>query len=265
MPSLLPSGKRYVWGGGIELAPTDLDRDRTRQELTRSREELLRSEAQLQELAHRLISAQDDERRRIAGELHDDFSQRIAALIFELHQLERHRPLTPESLHEAVAPLKKGLETLSDDIHHLAYSLHPMLLQHVGLDSAIQDHIARVSDRTGLRIVFQSDGPAGPIPLDQSTCVFRIVQESLHNIVKYAHATEVHVSLKVSSHGLGLSVTDNGIGFDPHRVREGLGLRSMKERLHALYGAFQLVSRPGQGTRVCAWIPAPIPNEPPST
>jgi signal transduction histidine kinase len=155
-------------------------------------------------------------------------------------------------------PVRVELEQLSDDIHNLAYTLHPSLLVHAGLRPAIEDHIHQITNRTGLPILFKHRDVPSSLSLDQATCLFRILQESLRNIVKHANATEVMVRLSGSSKGVGLSVIDNGKGFDAEDnggVQKGLGLISMHERMRLLNGFLRVHSRTTGGTKVCAWIP----------
>ena len=239
------SGKQHVGGLAVEITE-------------RSQEELRSHRARLQDLTSKLLSAQERERQRIARDLHDDFSQRLAALVLDVAALEQRPPLLPELIAKALEPVRVQLEQLSDDIHNLAYKLHPPLLQHAGLEPAIKDHIQNVTERTGLRIDLKGGNVPGTIPLDRSTCLFRVLQESLQNIVKHANATDVLVKLSGSSKGIGLSVTDNGKGFDVDDERahqKGLGLISMQERLRLLNGFLRIHSRPADGTKVCAWIP----------
>lgn len=213
---------------------------------------------QLEDLSAKLIKAQEEERRRIARELHDDLSQRVASLILDIGALEQHPERLERAAHE-LEPLRVQLEGLADDLHRLAYTLHPSLLQHAGLQAAIEDHIHRVAQRTGLRILLKAQGLPDTISLDRSTCLFRVLQESLQNIIKHADATEVSVKLSGAPKGVGLSVTDNGKGFDPleqNALRTGLGLISMQERLRSVQGFLRVHSRPVGGTKVCAWIPA---------
>jgi PAS domain S-box-containing protein len=234
------------------------DRKRAEEELRQSQEELRQHRAQLQDLTAKLIKAQEDERQRIARELHDDASQRLAALILDVVSLEQQPPLLPELIGRALEPVRKQLERLSDDLHNLAYKLHSSLLEHAGLQPAIEDQIRDVTKRTGLSVSLKVNHVPDSLSLDHSTCLFRVLQESLQNVVKHACATEATVKLSGSSKGVGLSVTDNGRGFDasdngaPH---QGLGLTSMQERLRLLSGFLRVHSRPAEGTKICAWIP----------
>lgn len=237
---------------------TAIARKQAEEHIHQNQRELRRHQAQLQDLTKKLFTAQEDERQRIARDLHDDVSQRLAALVLDIASLEQRPPLMPELIPASLAPVREQLEQLSDDLHNIAYKLHPSLLGHAGLRPAVEDHILRVSKRTGLRIVLEAGDGLGAIPLDQSLCLFRVMQESLQNIIKHANATEVIVRLSGSSKGVGVSVADNGKGFDGADTsahHKGLGLISMQERLRLLNGFLHVHSSPSDGTKVCAWIP----------
>lgn len=221
-------------------------------------EALHRQQAQLEELTSKLLAAQEQERRRIARDLHDDVSQRLAALVLEVASFENHPSVISAELAHALTTFRRGLEEVSDDVHSLAYRLHPSLLEHAGLRPAVEDHIQQVSRRMGLPIRLEIAGVPTAVPLDHATCLFRVMQESIQNVVKHAQATQAAVQLRGSSKGLGLSVIDNGKGFHPYDLsahQQGLGLSSMEERLRQLHGSFRIHSRPSQGTKVCAWVP----------
>lgn len=249
------AGRIYATGGIV----TDItDRKRAEENLRQSQEELRQHRAQLQDLTSKLITAQEQERQRIARELHDDLSQRMAALVLDVAAIEHQPPLLPERLTEILCPIRERLEQLSDDIHNLAYKLHPSLLEHAGLRAAVEDQLREFMNRTALTVSYQSHHVPDSLSLDYSTGLFRVLQESLQNVVKHAKATHVSVRLSGSSKGVGLSVTDNGKGFDAQDTsahHNGLGLTSMQERLRLLQGLLRVHSRPGGGTKVCAWIP----------
>ena len=248
------SGTRYVGGLAVDIT----ERKQAEEALHRKQRELQRSQGQLQDLASKLLTAQDSERQRIARDLHDDFSQRLAALVLDVAAVERHPPLLPDLIGKVLEPVRQELTQLSDDLHNLAYRLHPSLLRHAGLQAAIEDYIHKSIERTGLQITLKVTNLSCVVPLEWSTCLFRVFQESLQNVVKHAKATEVLVTLSGSSKGVGLSVIDNGKGFtksDKGGRRKGLGLISMQERLRLLNGLLKIHSRPVGGTKVCAWIP----------
>jgi PAS domain S-box-containing protein len=238
----------------------DISRRKEAEEaLHQHQRELQRSRAELQDLTAKLLVAQDGERQRIARDLHDDFSQRLAAVVLDVSSLRQQPPLAPELMSKALEPIQGALEELSHDLHDLAYRLHPSLLRHAGLQAVVEDHIRKAIERTGLHIALKSNGLPASIPIEWSTCLFRVLQESLQNVAKHANATEVVVKLSGSSKGIGLSVTDNGRGFERGASGHltGLGLVSMQERLRLLNGFLNIHSRPADGTKVCAWIPFP--------
>ena len=245
--------------GGVAVDITE--RKQAEEALHRNQLELHQQQVQLEELTSKLLAAQEHERQRIARDLHDDVSQRLAALVLEVASLEHHPSTVPGELTRALSPLREQLEQLSDDVHTLAYRLHPSLLEHAGLRPAVEDHVHQVSRRTGLPIHLKILDVPNVVPLDQATCLFRVMQESVQNVVKHAQATTVTVQLRGSSKGVGLSIIDNGKGFDPqdlHPHQQGLGLSSMEERLRQLHGFFRIQSRPSQGTKVCAWVPCEV-------
>ena len=172
--------------------------------------------------------------------------------------LERRPPVFPDLIPTAIKPVREEVERLANDLHNLAYQLHPSSLNHLGLQPAIEDYIHKSMARTGLQITLTVKDFPGSIPQECSTCLYLILQESLRNVVKHAKATEVVVTLSGSSKGIGLSVIDNGRGFaerDKSGHPKGLGLVSMQERLRLLHGFLNVHSRPADGTKVCAWIP----------
>ncbi|MGQ0556794.1 MAG: PAS domain-containing sensor histidine kinase [Nitrospiraceae bacterium] len=245
--------------GGVAVDITE--RKQAEEALHRNQLELHQQQVQLEELTSKLLVAQEHERQRIARDLHDDVSQRLAALVLEVASLEHYPSTVPGELARALAPLREQLEQLSDDVHTLAYRLHPSLLEHAGLRPAVEEHVHQVSRRTGLPIHLKILDLPDAVPLDQATCLFRVMQESVQNVVKHAQATTVTVQLRGSSKGVGLSVIDNGKGFDSQDLRthqQGLGLSSMEERLRQLHGFFRIQSRPSHGTKVCAWVPCKV-------
>lgn len=232
---------------------------RSEVELQQNHMVLQENRDKLQMLMEKLFAAQDSERQRIARDLHDDFSQRLVALTLDVTALERHPPLMPELIRQALEPIREELAQLSDDLRNLAHRLHPSLLKHAGLRAALEEHIHQAMKRTGLDITLKVRGVPDLLAIDLATCLFRVFQESLQNVAKHANATEVVVKLSGSSKGIGLSVTDNGTGFNHHDKsshQKGLGLTSMRERLRLLNGFLNIHSRSADGTKVCAWIPS---------
>ncbi|MBM3275029.1 MAG: sensor histidine kinase, partial [Candidatus Sericytochromatia bacterium] len=205
----------------------------------------------------KLLKAQDQERQRIARELHDDMTQRLAVLAVEIGSLGRTGPSNaPIQAH--IEGLRKAAAQLAEDIHHFAYRLHPSLLEHLGLEAAIRDHVDDFSRRSGLKVQYlQRDVPRS-LSMDVATCLYRVTQESLQNVLKHAEASEVLVRLLGTAKGIGVCIHDNGKGFDPEpdgTASRGLGLISMEERVRPFQGTFRIRSSPGKGTEVHAWVP----------
>jgi signal transduction histidine kinase len=244
---------------GIVLSHTNIsERVRIAQALEQHTILLREKQADLEGLTGKLIEAQEQERQRIARELHDDFNQRLAALSVGIESMERAQVAPPEPVARQLAVIRGMVEGLSDDLHDLAYKLHPPLLEHVGLEVAIRDHVTGVAKRNGVRVTFTAREVPKTLSPEIATNLFRVMQESLQNVTKHAQATEVTVRLSGSSKGIGLSVRDNGKGFEldsNQGRRAGLGLVSMQERARLLGGFFRIHSRSGQGTKVCAWLP----------
>jgi PAS domain S-box-containing protein len=244
---------------GVVISHTDIS-ERVRMAKSLEDHVLLlgKKREELESLTGKLIEAQEEERKRIARELHDDFNQRLAALSVELESMEQTPIAPPEPVARQLAAIRVRVGRLSDDLHNLAYRLHPSLLEHVGLEVAARDHVAEFTKRTGLSVRFTAREVPGTLLPEIATNLFRVMQESLQNVFQHAQATEVTVRLSGSSKGIGLSVRDNGKGFDLEsknaRVR-GLGLVSMQERARGLGGFLRIHSLPRDGTNVCTWIP----------
>lgn len=235
---------------------TVIVRDISERKISENR--LKEKQRELEILAEKLIEAQEVERRKIARELHDDFTQRLAALSLDVEGLERNSTRPPEPVVQQLAKIRGNIAQLSDDLHDLAYRLHPSLIEHVGLEVAIRDHVADFTKRTGLPVLFTAREVPAAISNEVTTNLFRVMQESLQNVFKHAKATDVRVKLSGSSKGVGLSVRDNGRGFDLEDKgtrMNGLGLVSMQERARLLGGFFRIHSSSRNGTKVCAWIP----------
>jgi PAS domain S-box-containing protein len=244
---------------GVVISHTDIsERVGMGQVLEQSVLLLGKKREELESLTGKLIEAQEEECKRIARELHDDFNQRLAALSVELESMERTPIAPPGPVARQLAAIRAQVGHLSDDLHDLAYRLHPSLLEHVGLEVALRDHVAEFTKRTGLPVTFDAREVPAMLSQEIATNLFRVMQESLQNVSKHAQATRVTVRLSGSSNGIGLSVRDNGKGFDLEsknaRVK-GLGLVSMQERARGLGGFLRIHSLPSNGTKVCAWIP----------
>ena len=251
------SGRVYAIGG---IAIDITDRKKVERALQLSQTELRAQQAQLQELNAKLLTAQEQERKRIARDLHDDVTQRLAALTIDLQCMSVQASRSDASQFRPLKELGDQAEQLTTDLQRLAHQLHPSLLDHVGLEAAFREQVEEFAGRTGLTAELLVRNVPIPIPLEQATCLYRVLQESLQNVRKHAEATNVFVRLLKMNGGLSLCVYDDGRGFEPSQDAtelKGLGLTSMAERVKALRGTFHVRSKAGNGTEVHAWVPLP--------
>jgi len=244
---------------GVVVSYTDIS-ERVRMMRVVEHQVLLLSDKreELESLTGKLLMAQEEERKRIARDLHDDFNQRLAALAVELESIERAPSALPTLVAGQFAAIRVQVGQLSDDLHDLAYRLHPSLLEHVGLEVTMRDHLDAFMKRTGLSVTFDARKVPETLSSEVATNLFRVMQESLQNVSKHAQATTVTVRLSGSSKGIGVSVRDDGKGIDVERKKDrvrGLGLVSMQERARGLGGFFRIHALPGEGMKVCVWIP----------
>jgi PAS domain S-box-containing protein len=221
-------------------------------------QERTRSEQQVLALSARLINAQEEERARLARELHDDLSQQIAAVSIGLSNLKKKIP--PESS-EAIEPCKRiqqKLVNLAMSMRRLSHDLHPSILQHSGLAAALRNYCAELSELTGHRVAFRSEGEVDPLPAPVALCVYRVAQEALQNSIKHAQAEEAEVALCRADGFLRLVVADHGVGM--RFSTPGLGLVSMRERTRLVNGSVEVSGTPGSGVTITLEIPVP-PSE----
>jgi signal transduction histidine kinase len=213
-----------------------------------------RAEGESSALSGRLLTVHEDERRRLARELHDDVTQRLARLAIDAARLESTQTL-PRSTHRST--VHSDLVRLSDDVHALSYRLHPSILDDLGLEEALKaecEHVARQGD---VRVDVDVQTVPSKLPQDVALCIFRVAQEALRNVIRHAHASVATVTLAMKNGGLNLEVKDNGHGFDlGERVdHPSLGHASMEERIRLVRGRLQIRSTAGQGTTISAWVP----------
>ncbi len=220
--------------------------------------ERLRTERQLQSLTAELMTAQEEERRRIARELHDDINQRLALVAIDIgNMLSTPSSMTAQA-NNTVQSISHRLAKISDDVRRMAYKFHPSILDDLGLTAALKHMAEEWSEKTGIRIVIVGEEMADPLPRDVASCLYRVTQESLANIMKHARATRVEVELICDGQEITLSIQDTGVGFDLKDAQaghSGLGLVNMRERVRSVRGRFDIQSEPGRGTHIMVHIP----------
>ena len=215
------------------------------------------AEEALMNLSGQLIQAREDERARIARELHDDVSQSMALISLGLDQLRRDPPESKAELREIAQGIMNQTKELSTEIHRMSHDLHPSKLDQLGLVTALRSLCKELSAGYGLRIDFTHADVPTTLQKEVSICLYRVVQEALNNIIKYSGAKEASVDLRCNGEDLLLRVEDLGKGFDVESAssKKGLGLLSMRERLRIVGGAVLIQSRILKGTRIDVSVP----------
>jgi PAS domain S-box-containing protein len=226
-------------------------------ERQKSEATVLQYQKELQSLTGRLLSVQEAGNKELARELHDDLSQKLAALGMEVSMLLESSRESPELLPERVRAIGAKISRLAEGVHALSRRLHPAILDELGLEAALKEECVGFSAQEGVPARFESERVPAAIPEDISLCLYRVAQESLRNIAKHAKATNVRVLLSGRPDGIALHIKDTGGGFDLNEVKEkgGLGLISMEERVRLVNGSLKIQSQAGQGTTVEVFVP----------
>ncbi len=212
------------------------------------------AEAKLRDLTRRLVSAQEDERRRIARELHDDVNQRLALLAIEIEQLILSMPEDDDALRARLRDLWERTGEISRAVHNLSHELHSSTLEALGLAAAMR-RLSRELSEKGLEVAFSGDAASSDVSPEAALGLFRIAQEALTNVLKHSGVREATMRLSASDGFVTLAVEDHGCGFEPQMRENGLGLLSMRERLLPLGGELEIRSRPRGGTTIEARVP----------
>jgi PAS domain S-box-containing protein len=246
-------GPRRLFGTIADIT----ERKQAEETLRHSEEALRESNERIRDLAGRLIAAQEEERKRIARDLHDDLNQQLAALTIGLSTLERQIPEPSGPLHEQIIILQDQAAEIMGKIRELSHGLHSTILEYVGLPEALNSFCEEFQNQGGPKITLKTQGKISTIPADIGLCLYRVLQESLRNVAKHSGATSAEVILTSSVNSLELHVADKGVGFNLEEVRShhGLGLVSMQERVHLLQGDLQIKTRPGNGTELHVRVP----------
>jgi len=215
--------------------------------------ESLRSQRELKELSKRLVDAQEQERRAISRELHDEVGQSLSALLMDVENLSAEQAEN-SIFRNGLKDIRTIAENCVNEIRNMALLLRPSMLDDLGLVPALEWQAREVSRRTGMVVTVVGTSVPDNLPEEHKTCVYRIVQEALNNSSKHAYASNVRVTLRGESEHLALAIEDDGQGFDSSRAR-GLGIVGMNERVTQLGGALQVDSDPGLGTRLRVELP----------
>jgi signal transduction histidine kinase len=215
-------------------------------EVSKAREDLKR-------LSGRLVALQEEERRKLSRELHDDLGQAMSAMLVELGRAESMGSHGEGVRHE-LASVRRLAEESVAKIRNMALLLRPAMLDELGLVSALRWHVKEVGRRASVKVRLIADELNENLPDAHRTGIYRVVQEALNNCVKHSRANEVRVLIQRDGGGLSVSVQDDGVGFQPQQDK-GLGLLGMMERVSALGGRFHIESQPGRGAVISTYFP----------
>jgi signal transduction histidine kinase len=210
------------------------------------------AEQSLRETTHKLIDAQERERRHLARELHDGIGQTLTLAEIELDRIIAQHAGKPSG--ESLRKLRDQLTTTSQAIWEVSHGLYPSNLEYLGLVPALRRLCADFSEETSLYVRCEANGVPDRLPADVSLCMFRVAQEALQNIVRHSRAANASLDLRAHHERLSLKIVDDGVGFIESLTTPGLGLASIRERLSALDGGVEIESTPGRGTRLDAWV-----------
>jgi signal transduction histidine kinase len=225
--------------------------------LKRSVFEAREAEQHVKALSGRLLHAQEEERARLARELHDDLSQQIAALSLRIGNLKRQIPTEYDDARTQSELIHQKLVQVSETVRRMSHELHPAILQYAGLEAALESFCQEFGSLSGVDVSLAIHGDFNGVPSSVALCVYRIVQESLRNIARHAKVAAAKVDIGRAGGILTLTVSDAGVGLDLASVeaKAGLGLVSMRERVRLAGGSLEIASRPRHGTTVLARIP----------
>ncbi|WP_221075852.1 transporter substrate-binding domain-containing protein [Agarivorans aestuarii] len=223
-----------------------------------TQDSLINQQDELRELTSKLLHVQEEERRRVARELHDDLTQRLAAIAIDAGTFML--TLQDETQKSALMKIKQSLVEVADDTHSLSRRLHPSILDQLGLVDALRSEVDSYQQREGIKVELFCSVKRLALAKDDELAIFRIVQEALRNIAKYSEASRVHVSFTVMKDTLILQVSDDGMGFDVEEERQspGLGLKSMMERARLIGGELVIESEINKGCTIELHVPGKV-------
>ncbi len=215
------------------------------------------TEEALSSVSHRVIEAEERERYRIASDLHEDIGQRLTLLSIEIQQLGADPPNPAVDVHSRLDAVRRETLGILTDVKTLAHELHSPRLEYLGIAAVMSSFCREYGERKGVEIDFKSGGLPSTVPPDISLCLFRVLQETLHNAVQHSGVQKLGVQLEETLDSIHLTVSDSGVGFDLEAARKGggLGLNRMQERLKLVKGSLFVDSQPKRGTTIHARVP----------
>jgi PAS domain S-box-containing protein len=217
-------------------------------------EESAKSQLEVQALVSRVMLSQEDERRSIARELHDDIGQRLSLLTSEFHSLRGTKETADQMHSRSLECLAGELDMLVSDLQALSHRLYSSKLEHLGIQFALRD-VCRCFKRAGLAVNFKFDDAMETPATHVAVCLIRIAEEALSNVLQHSGTSQAELSLVQQTDGYSLTIVDAGKGFDTHAHADGLGLVSIRERVRSFHGRLTIRSLHGEGTRITVWLP----------
>ncbi len=250
---------RLIWGSlflGLVVALTAVIRLRVLERRSENEREVAEeAEHLMRQLSHQLVATQEEERKNLSRELHDHVGQMLTALRMELGRIDRLRSSADSRVAGAVAECRQLVDNMVRTVRDLALGLRPSMLDDFGLQPALEWHVRDFGRRFGVPVELTVDGDFDLLPEQHRTCVYRSVQEALTNCVRHARASHIAVSVSRQADSLAVSVTDDGVGFNPAQRAGGLGLRGIEERVRDLHGVLSIKSAAGAGTTLTLKVP----------
>lgn len=219
-------------------------------------QEIVDGRKTLEQLSARLVAAQETERRSISRELHDEIGQTLGAVLVDAANLANRIPAEDSVSHRYLDNIRSLADTSVNSIRNIALLLRPSMLDDLGLIPALEWQAREVTRRSGIKVKVTAENVTDSLPDALRTCIYRVVQETLHNVSRHSGAKSVLVCVEQTADTIALTVKDDGSGFDPAKTR-GLGLLGMEERVKQLGGRLEIESQPGRGTTLRATLPAP--------
>jgi signal transduction histidine kinase len=244
---LLGSGLILAIGSIVYIAGQEREIRKRYAELAESRD----SQA---DLSSRLLDAQEQERRSISRELHDEVGQSLGALLVDVGRLNAMLPPEDSRIHDAVRQIKAVAERSVASVRNISLLLRPSMLDDLGLVAALEWQAREISRRSEVEVDVESDGIPDDLSEEYKMCIYRLTQEALSNVARHSGAHHAWVAVRRNPGKIAISIKDDGHGFDPARAK-GLGLLGMEERVRRLKGTFHVQSKPGEGTILTAELP----------
>ena len=250
---------RLIWGSlflGLVVALTAVIRLRVLERRSENEREVAeQAEHLMRQLSHQLVATQEEERKNLSRELHDHVGQMLTALRMELGRIDRLRSAGDTRVAGAVGECRQLVDNMVRTVRDLALGLRPSMLDDFGLQPALEWHVRDFGRRFGVPVELTVDGDFDLLPEQHRTCVYRSVQEALTNCVRHARASHIAVSVSRQADCLAVSITDDGVGFNPAQRAGGLGLRGIEERVRDLHGVLSIKSAAGAGTTLTLKVP----------